>query len=508
MSANQQIKSAVTYRMIAEALFDNYESIYDIHVDTNEYKTYFQSDFYQELKLHKEGRDFFSDLQEGIERIIAPEDQEYVSEMLNKETLLRMLEKEKYNRLIYRIRQNNSTIYHQLRATLQKAEDGMHILMGIKNVDDIIRQRIAHENQVASMKQKENNYLEAVLASAAAYLEINISKNKVLKTSMRYHNENQQKIFQFPSASDIGSYDEMQKWIGDNLIAENKEKYLKISDRKYLTDCFVKGERRTSVLFSVYTMDGKKQPCRALFFLYREKVTGDLHVLCVIYDLTEQQSKEKEMQQMEKALSMSRIRNFTSQMQPHFLYNVLGSIQELILIDPQYASDLLGDFMIHLRSCVRAMSTDEPIGFSEELKNIRAYVNIEKMRLGNKLVMVYDIETEGFYILPLSIQPLVENAIRHGVRMRGKQGGRVTLRTRSEENVWVVEVEDTGVGFNVENIQKEIDLGKRDSTGLQNIRFRLENVMDAGMEIRSKEGVGTTVTVRIPKERQKRRIPI
>ena len=196
---------------------------------------------------------------------------------------------------------------------------------------------------------------------------------------------------------------------------------------------------------------------------------------------------------------MSRIRNSTSQMKPHFLYNALGSIQELVLTEPQYASDLLGDFMVHMRSCVRAMENDVPIRFSEELKNIKAYVNIEKMRLGDKLDIQYDIEEDSFPVLPLCVQPLVENAIRHGIHKRGRKGGRVVLRTRSENQMWVVQVEDTGIGFNAEKMFREIERGTKDSTGLSNIRFRLEKVMGGSMIIRSKEGEGTVATIRIPK---------
>ena len=187
-------------------------------------------------------------------------------------------------------------------------------------------------------------------------------------------------------------------------------------------------------------------------------------------------------------------------MHPHFLYNSLGSIQEVILIDPKYASDLLGDFTVHLRSCVRAMSSDDPIRFEEELKNIKAYVNIEKMRFGEKLSIKYDIETTDFNVLPLSIQPLVENAIRHGIYHRGRSGGTVALRTRKGRDEWVVQVEDNGVGFDIEKLTREIRDRKRDSTGLFNIRFRLEKILGATVELDSSIGLGTNVTIKIPKK--------
>ena len=494
------INSAVTYKMMAEALFESYESIYDINLETEEYKTYYQSSSYQKLELSKEGTCFFVNLVEGINRIIAPEDRDYVLHMLEKDRLVEGVKCRKHYRIIYRIQNANKKKYHQLSATLQQAEDGMHILMGIKNIDHLIRQQLAHEDEVKSLQQKEHNHLQAVLASATAYLEANLSQNLVLEKSVGFKNKRIRWREELPDLSQVPSYDGLQKWLIDHLISSNKEGYRHISSRDYLHSCFQNGNMRATVSFSVYASDAGEEQCRALFFLYEEKATGDLHVFVVIYDLTEQQKKDKELKDLEEELNMSRIRNSTSQMQPHFLYNALGSIQELILIDPAYASDLLGDFMVHLRSCVRAMENDKPIPFSEELKNIRAYTNIEKMRLGKKLNVKYEIQESGFLVLPLSIQPLVENAIRHGIHKRGKTGGTVTLRTKQTDDAWVIEVEDDGVGFNVDQIHDEIQQKKSSSTGLKNIRFRIKAVLNGSLNITSTEGEGTVVTVSIPRK--------
>jgi len=196
---------------------------------------------------------------------------------------------------------------------------------------------------------------------------------------------------------------------------------------------------------------------------------------------------------------MSRIRNFTSQMQPHFLYNALGSIQEIVLDDPEYASKLIGDFTIHLRSCIRAMANDAPLPFDQELANIRAYVNIEKMRFGAKLKVVYDIPAVDFRILPLSVQPLVENAIRHGIYPRGSRGGTVTIRSRETADAWIVEVEDDGVGFDAREACGEGTAKPKDSTGLKNLTFRLDKVMHASVAIHSVKDLGTKVTITLPK---------
>lgn len=79
-------------------------------------------------------------------------------------------------------------------------------------------------------------------------------------------------------------------------------------------------------------------------------------------------------------------------MQPHFLYNALASIREIVLENPEYAADLIFDFTTHLRACIKSMASEEFTSFHQEIENIKAYVNIEKMRFGDKLQVQYDIQ--------------------------------------------------------------------------------------------------------------------
>lgn len=235
--------------------------------------------------------------------------------------------------------------------------------------------------------------------------------------------------------------------------------------------------------------------------------SGVMYGYSVVVDLTRYQEAQKraeeELKNMKEQLEQTRIRVSTSQMQPHFLYNALASIRELVLEDPQYASDLIYDFTLHLRACIRAMGSDNFIAFQQELENIKAYTNIEKMRFGEKLKLEYDIEIDNFDIIPLSIQPLVENAIRHGIHERGAKGGTVWVRSYLKEGFYRVEVEDDGVGFDVEGIKKDIMGGKRDSTGLLNLIYRFEKLMNATVLIESKRSIGTKVTVIIPYREEK-----
>lgn len=492
-----------SYEAIVRALFETYESLYDIDVETSAYQCYHESKSYQELQLARSGADFFRDLDIDIEKAIQAEDREYVRAMLEKDTMLQTLRNDKYYTFVYRLMEDGEPVYHKIRATIDQVDGREHILIGVRNVDETIRQEQAHRDKLASINQKEKNHMEAVLASAAGYLEVNLTQNLLLEISPFFSSSDGDSKIAAPQLDSPRRYSELNRWMCDHLIIEEAAEYKRIGSREYLIACFERGEKRASVSYSTRKENGEVQPCRELIFLYQDDASEDVHAFCVIYDLTFQQRKEKEMKDLERALQMSRIRNFTSQMQPHFLYNALGSIQEIVLDDPEYASELIGDFTIHLRSCIRAMANDALLPFEQELANIRAYVNIEKMRFGKKLNVVYDVPVTDFVILPLSVQPLVENAIRHGIYQRGPLGGTVTIRSRETAEAWLVEVEDDGVGFDDTMLQGNAETGKTDSTGLKNIIFRLDKVMHAGVDIHSIKSVGTKVTISIPKGAQK-----
>ena len=235
--------------------------------------------------------------------------------------------------------------------------------------------------------------------------------------------------------------------------------------------------------------------------------SGSMYGYSVVLDISEYVKRQnivrQELKQLEQNLEMMRVQNSTSQMQPHFLYNALSSIREVILIDPQYASNLICDFTVYLRACIKTMQNGEQISIRQEMDNIKAYVNIEKMRMGNRLNVTYDLTSEEFQVVPLSIQPLVENAIRHGIYRKGRKGGTVSIRTETLEKYNLITIKDDGVGFDYQKVRDEVERGERDSIGLDNVIFRLKKQLHANIVIKSEIGVGTEIAVSVPRERKK-----
>lgn len=311
-------------------------------------------------------------------------------------------------------------------------------------------------------------------------------------------------------------------YAGENLckmLGYTVEEFYDLSDRPYLKVIVPEDQEKyrsfvraaaahpgvRSCAYRVYCKDGK-----ILSVLDKmESIKNDSGIMygySVVVDTPEYAKRQniarQELEQLKQNLEMMRVQNSTSQMQPHFLYNALASIREIVLLDPQYASDLICDFTTYLRACIRTMQNGDLIPIRQEIDNIKAYANIEKMRMGKRLNVVYDIKAEDFQIVPLSIQPLVENAIRHGIYQRGRQGGTVTVRTESLSEYDLITVEDDGVGFDYQKVRDEVERGERDSIGLDNVIFRLKKQLNADVVINSELGAGTVITVRVPRERK------
>ena len=202
---------------------------------------------------------------------------------------------------------------------------------------------------------------------------------------------------------------------------------------------------------------------------------------------------EAEKNIIEAELKESRITILLSQIQPHFIYNTLGTIERMCLKDPEKAFELVRNFSLYLRGNFSEIDSVVPIRFAEELKHVEHYVNIEKVRFPD-MSIEYDVETTDFLLPALSVQPLVENAIKHGL-MRLESGGTVLIRSYETSTHFCVEVKDDGVGFDTSQPMEE-----KKHVGLRNIRGRLKAMVNGELLLESKLDAGTKAVIMIPKE--------
>ena len=201
--------------------------------------------------------------------------------------------------------------------------------------------------------------------------------------------------------------------------------------------------------------------------------------------------KEKKIAMQERELMEGRISTMMSQIRPHFVYNTLGSIEQLCEIDSKKAQQLVHDFSCYLRGYFSELDQTALIPLSKEISHTEYYASIEKVRFPD-IDIVFAVQSDDFLLPALTIQPLVENAIRHGL-MKRKQGGTVIVTTWQDEQAWYVRVKDDGVGFDVDQL-----LDEHEHIGIRNIRERLSLLCHAMVNIESEIGKGTEVTVIIP----------
>lgn len=203
-----------------------------------------------------------------------------------------------------------------------------------------------------------------------------------------------------------------------------------------------------------------------------------------------------------KALAEARELAFLhAQIKPHFLYNALNVMISLCRIDPEKARDLLLDLSGYLRRSFDFCPEQKLILLTEELECVYSYVRIEQARFPNKLNVCYETEgAEGLMIPPLMLQPLIENAIVHGIRKKN-ESGTIYLRIWEQDSSFYIEVQDDGVGMEEEQIKQALSekWNQGNGVGLANINRRLLALYRQGLLIHSTLGEGTRISFQIPK---------
>lgn len=204
--------------------------------------------------------------------------------------------------------------------------------------------------------------------------------------------------------------------------------------------------------------------------------------------------QDKQLRKQEELLIQSRISIMLTQIQPHFLYNALTAICGLCDENPKEAKKVTAEFADYLRHNLDSLSQNIPVYFEEELRHTMIYLEIEKRRFEERLNIVYEVSVTQFRLPTLTIQPIVENAVKHGITKK-KEGGTITISTEEKEDCYIVVISDDGVGYDVDAKQQD----HQTHIGIENVRHRLYSICQGTLDIVSEVGVGTTSTIKIPK---------
>ena len=198
----------------------------------------------------------------------------------------------------------------------------------------------------------------------------------------------------------------------------------------------------------------------------------------------------------DETMAEQRISLMLSQIRPHFLYNTLGSIEALCERDPKAAKLATRKFSRYLRGNMDSLGEEKLISFEKELQHTRLYLELEQIRFGDALRIEYDIGVHDFFLPPLTLEPIAENAVKHGIRMKADGRGTVSISANERENHYEIRVEDDGPGYNPEKASTD-----GPHIGIRNVRERLQRICGGTLMIAPAEGQGTVVTILLPKNR-------
>ena len=220
------------------------------------------------------------------------------------------------------------------------------------------------------------------------------------------------------------------------------------------------------------------------------------YYLVVHVQISQQINEEKEIKLKEQRMSL-----MLSQIQPHFLYNTLNTITALCRINPKLAEETTIKFSKYLRENMHSMGKNDTQLFSKELEHTNIYLDIEKLRFGDRVKVEYDIKTDDFNMPTLTLQPIVENAVKHGICNK-VEGGTIKISTEKKGKDHIITISDNGIGF---EMGKALNDG-RTHVGIQNVKERLKTIVDAELEITSFIGIGTVVKIIIPGKKKYMRL--
>ena len=198
----------------------------------------------------------------------------------------------------------------------------------------------------------------------------------------------------------------------------------------------------------------------------------------------------KKYMHQQREIANQRANVMILQMRPHFIYNTMMGIYYLCGQDSQKAKQVPLDFTIYLRKNFDALASEDTVPFKDELEHTRAYLAVEKAQFEDSLFVSFDTPHTLFRLPPLTLQPIVENSVKHGMAA-SDDPIHITIVTRQTDTTSEIIVEDDGPGFgSVDNNEPHI--------ALKNIRERLKLMCKGTLEISPREGGGTSVKVTIP----------
>ncbi len=384
---------------------------------------------------------------------------------------------------------NGNQVFHVKTETFQiDGED--YFVEYASDVTAIRRAQQSYEKNISEIFQ--------AIPEAQGIFYMNLSQNTVL---MINGVATAVKILQNEENADALLHD-ISNYIPDE---DHRKKFREIYNVKTLIEHCRQNIPEVIMESQSYFSDGSIKWARLTGRLMTNPLSGDYE--CVFYgiDIDDEYQYRSQLKLAEQTIcqaqseqkriaEQARFSVMISQVRPHFVSNVLNTIQYFCETDPRSAGMITEKFARYLRNNLKAAVLEEPVAFEEDLEYLDNFLSIEKIRFP-EIRFLFSIQEKDFKVPPITLQPLVENAIMHGVQFL-EEGGTIQISTYRDQaqGTYVISIKDNGMGFQSEKP------GSDNSThiGLENTRYRLKTMCSATMEIQSTRGKGTEVMIRIP----------
>ena len=187
-----------------------------------------------------------------------------------------------------------------------------------------------------------------------------------------------------------------------------------------------------------------------------------------------------------------------SQISPHFIHNSITAIIYYADKDIEKTKSTLINFSKYLRQNLDFININSLTSVEEEIEHVKTYLALEELRFGEDLKTVFELKAKSFRVPVLTIQPLVENAVKHGIKASDSGCGTVTVRTEESEQGFIITITDDGAGFDTDSLAYI----ESTHTGIRSVRNRLGMFCGGSLSVESKPGKGTVCRITIPRSEE------
>lgn len=499
-------------------------AIYYINLQNHSFRIYSNTPYLEQNYTNSD--DYLKSITNYINKDVALEDREKILKIVQPEYINDRLKKEQQFSTVLKDTSNNREKYYRFHVI--RGADQNHVAFGFVDVTKEYKQK----DEAVRIIKKLDTYHETLVNASSGYLEVNLTKDKIIGDIIDVDENGVQKIITVPDVDKkFVSYNEFMKWVSENMLFSDKDEFLKNTSSEFLISQFNKGNKtfEVNVEFKKKREEQVHRYCRQTYYMSRDNMTNDIYAFCLVIDVT------KQREELEKALELAKTAN---KVKSTFLFNMSHDIRTpmnaiigfnnlaLEYIDEK---DILKDclekvknscqYLVSLINNIFDMSSiefgklkaeKEPVSILAVVDNIKNVFEQVSKTNGINLIFETDVTHEHVLVDKVHITRILSNIVGNAIKYTNENGFvniKVTEKKSKQKDYAIYEfvVDDSGIGMSEQFLTHIYDAFSREQnpmgqsrqgTGLgMTITKELVNLMHGTIDIKSKIGVGTKVTV-------------